>query len=260
MDCRPLFFDGSHGPLYGVFHEAQTSARRGGVLVLPPYGQEAVRCHKMTQQLAVVLAKSGIPTLRFDFTASGNSFGPATWTVDDWRQDAIAAMSQLQQLSEQTSVSIVGIRLGASLSATLPVSVSQLVLWDPVSDGASYADCLDRMHREICVNPIYFRRPRRVERNNKSERVGHPYCQAIDSSLRQFSPLAGVEVDCQKVVWVESHENVGGAAMSDWQNTLDVPFEEQVIAMDCHWNSVSELEKVLVAPPITKSIKMALAS
>lgn len=140
----PLRFGPPASSLYGVFHPA---AQRGsdprGVLLCNPFGQEAVRIHRLFRVLAERLAREGIACLRFDYHASGESQGDDHEAdLDRWTQDIGVADALLRQRAGASQTDWVAPRLAGALAARASAAVAQaprqIVLWDPVTDGPGY--------------------------------------------------------------------------------------------------------------------------
>ena len=147
---KPFYFGGSSRPLFGVLHEARGARRRPGVVVCPPFGQEALRAHRSLRELASRLAEAGFPALRFDYGGSGDSAGePEDARLEGWVEDAAAAVEEVRESTAEPRVVLAGLRLGASvaaLAARRAGGAEALVLWEPVVDGASHLAELRASH------------------------------------------------------------------------------------------------------------------
>ena len=135
-----LHFGSSQRLLYGVFSAAAAPRRRQGVLVLNPWGWEALRAHRTLATLAGRLAGEGSDVLRFDYSCTGDSLGEtpdASWA--HWLEDAEFALDELMAVSGVRRVSLVGLRLGglvaSALAARRSAEVDRVVLWAPPADG-----------------------------------------------------------------------------------------------------------------------------
>lgn len=138
-----MIFGRAPHSLFGVYHPPRTStARRAGVVLCYPFGQEYMRAHRAFRQLALLLSGAGFHVMRFDYSSTGDSSGDgreaslARWTID-----AAIAADELKDTADVTRVSFVGLRLGAAVAALAAASrkdVDEVVLWDPVVDGAAH--------------------------------------------------------------------------------------------------------------------------
>jgi pimeloyl-ACP methyl ester carboxylesterase len=100
--------------------------------------------------LAARLSEAGFPVLRFEYRGCGNAGGSYDdMVLNDWIADIERAIEELAHLSDVSTVTLAGIRLGASLSAlaagALPAADAAL-LWDPVLDGTRYISELEGRH------------------------------------------------------------------------------------------------------------------
>jgi uncharacterized protein len=149
---KPFYFGDSRRPLYGVHHPARAGARRPGVVVCPPFGQESLRAHRSLRELATRLAEAGIAALRFDYGGSGDSAGePEDARLEAWVGDVATAIEEMRESTGEGRIALAGLRLGgavAALGARLVGGVEALVLWEPVVDGASHLAELRRAHAE----------------------------------------------------------------------------------------------------------------
>jgi len=139
---RYLYFgDPDTGVRFGCLHAGGDDARVGAV-VLGTLGNESLAAHRSLRALACSLAGSGVPTLRFDYRATGDSgdapsCGPSLESVLD---DIVEAIAVLRTETGVTGVVVVGLRLGAAfaLLASERIAVDGLVLWGPVTSGRRF--------------------------------------------------------------------------------------------------------------------------
>jgi len=136
---QPFFFGRPDRALLGVHHPAK-GMHREAWLVCAPLLQEALRCQRALWALAVALAAGECEVLRFDWFGSGDSDGAThEMSLPGLLEDLALAYLALGQLSPGMPVRCLALRSGA-----LPVLVHaagqsqpvQLVLWDPILDGA----------------------------------------------------------------------------------------------------------------------------
>ncbi len=149
---KPFYFGDSRRPLFGVHHPPRVGPRRPGVVVCPPFGQEALRGHRSLRDLAARLAEAGVPALRFDYRGSGDSSGePVEARLEGWVADVVTAVEEMREATGDERVSLAGLRLGAAaaaLGAGLAGGAESLLLWEPVVDGAAHLAELRRGHAE----------------------------------------------------------------------------------------------------------------
>jgi len=122
------------------------------VVICNPFGQEYLRAHRSLRELAKRLAEAGFHVLRFDYFGCGDSAGDGDEvTLEQWLLDISAAIAEIKETSASPKFALVGLRLGATLSALLAAQrrdVERLVLWDPILDGAAYLRELRIAHQD----------------------------------------------------------------------------------------------------------------
>jgi uncharacterized protein len=159
---RPFFFGDSKQPLFGIYHAPTAkSARRTAVLLCNPFGQEAIRAHRIYRVMADRLSRSGFHVLRFDYHATGDSSGDCSEaSLGRWVDDVLTATEELSDTAGVSRVAWVGLRLGATTvalaSGRRPAALSDLVLWDPVVDGVAYLEELRRAHVAFLAEDLEF--------------------------------------------------------------------------------------------------------
>lgn len=139
----PFYFESRGEPLFAWFHttDDQNDLTHAAVIAAP-LGYEQIHAHRSLRHLADHLAQHGISALRFDWHGTGDSAG-----VDEdpdrictWQANLRDAVQLLQQQFLVQHISVVGLRLGATLAAATlnERDVVNLVLWAPVVNGRTY--------------------------------------------------------------------------------------------------------------------------
>ncbi len=140
----PFYFGGRDRRLFGVYEPAiSRAARRSAAVLCYPLGEEYFHAHRPLRHLSRLLAQAGFHTLRFDYYGTGDSDGEiGEVSLCGARMDVLAAVQELKAITQVEAVTLVGLRLGASLAASAaaisPAEVNDLVLWDPVVTGDRY--------------------------------------------------------------------------------------------------------------------------
>ena len=149
---QPVCFGTPERRLIGIFHPAASDAvKKTGVVLCKPFGQEAIRAHRLFRVLADRLSRNGHAVLRFDYYGTGDSMGDdEDGCLSGWSDDLLVADRELRSLSGVPSTTWTGMRLGASVAllaaVQAPEHLSRLVLWDPVVDGKDYLEFLRARH------------------------------------------------------------------------------------------------------------------
>ena len=108
--------------------------------------EEKIISHGVVRQFARRLVAEGFAVLRFDCEGEGDSEGEAgELGLTEWAQDTVDAALFLQERGVE-QVSLYGCRLGAGVAAlaAAEISVANLLLWCPVTDGSAYVQELFR--------------------------------------------------------------------------------------------------------------------
>lgn len=142
---NPFFFGPSVRPLFGVYTHAKAgSGQPWSVLLCYPMGSEYMRAHRAFRQMNALLNRAGANVLRFDYSCTGDSAGEGVdASLDAWLDDIDWAMDELKDNAQAESITVVGLRMGAtlaSLACKKREDVDHLILWDPIVSGKTYLD------------------------------------------------------------------------------------------------------------------------
>jgi len=139
--AEPFFLESSPGQRFCLYHRPAGRCR-GAVLYVHPFAEEMNRARRMAALQARMLAALGYAVLQIDLYGCGDSsgdFGDARWAL--WKQDLAAGAAWLRERHD-CPVTLWGMRLGALLALDYARTASHplgpLLLWQPVSSGASY--------------------------------------------------------------------------------------------------------------------------
>jgi pimeloyl-ACP methyl ester carboxylesterase len=141
----PTFFGPPDSPLFGVVHLPADNAIRGGVLICPSLGKEAMDSARLHRALAEGLAGRGFAVLRFDYLGTGDSaFGQLRDdAVVNWIASVGHALDYLRLIGAESATAI-GIRAGCLIlqeylaQSGRPRKVERVVYLDPASTGRRY--------------------------------------------------------------------------------------------------------------------------
>jgi pimeloyl-ACP methyl ester carboxylesterase len=139
----PLYIESQGAWLFACMHRSESSSgREHGVIICSPLGYEQIHAHRSVRHLADALAEAGFPVMRFDYHGTGDSAG-----VDEdadrhatWLANLRSAIGWMRGELGCAEISVVGIRLGATLAAQVAADepVADLVLWAPIVKGRTY--------------------------------------------------------------------------------------------------------------------------
>lgn len=145
---EPFFINNQ---LFACYHPPGDAASRRLVVICPPLFDEYRRTYKALAELATALAQAGLHVLRFDYEGTGDSMGELrSVSAETWLENIHQVVEEGLALSGAEKVSLVGVRLGATLAANCRHSaIDAYVLWDPFSDGKAFLAQLEEIKAEI---------------------------------------------------------------------------------------------------------------
>jgi pimeloyl-ACP methyl ester carboxylesterase len=189
---EPFYFGEAYQRLYGCHHLPQNSdTRRCAVVLCCPIGQEYIRSHRAMFQLAVQLSWAGFHVLRFDYFGCGDSEGGfVDGSVAQWTSDIHCAMGEIQERSGLKSISLVGLRIGATLAlqaASNNRPVESIVLWEPIWDGRLHLKELAKT-QENFLNALEGKTWRTGRSGIPDEIVGFAFTPQLKSDLAEIKP------------------------------------------------------------------------
>jgi uncharacterized protein len=155
---NPFYFGTDERRLFGVYEAASRATTEHAVVLCHPWGADYIHAYRAMRQLAKMLTAKGIHTLRFDYFGTGDSAGDTTaGDLPGWETDIQSAIEELKDTAGTATVSLIGLRLGASLAANVAVrlgaQIRSLVLWDPVVSGTEHLAELHRAARTGWLMP-----------------------------------------------------------------------------------------------------------
>ena len=112
------FFSGNGSrPRFGWLHRAGMPAMGIGLIIVPPFGYEAICAQRTLRHLAEEAAQAGVTAVRVDLDGTGNSAGD---DLDPQRLECwLASIDDACELARSAGVDrlvLAGIRLGATLA------------------------------------------------------------------------------------------------------------------------------------------------
>jgi pimeloyl-ACP methyl ester carboxylesterase len=168
------------------------------VLLCYPGLQEYNASHWAFRRLATMLARDGHDVLRFDYFGTGDSAGDChDATPENALADIVEAVHELQDLSGARSVSLLGMRLGATFAAlacAAGVRARRLVLWEPVVSGRSYVSELESADRRRNLLLLHAA----TTRGRRDELLGHAFPSRIRAATEALDLTRGITPRSEK--------------------------------------------------------------
>jgi pimeloyl-ACP methyl ester carboxylesterase len=216
-------------------------------------GRDYIFSHRAFRQLAIRLSKEGFPVLRFDYYGCGDSAGEGEeGGVERWQEDIALAIGELQARSGVAKVCLAGFRLGASLAALAGIGrrdVEGLLLWDPVLDGAQYAEELAQSHARWAKLQVW-RSTGAPGAERPPEVLGFPVTPGLEAGLKKIALTQIAALSARRALLLVSGAN-NKPALENLANHLDgqgTPVDCQEIPWPEFWSENEELQDVFMPP------------
>ena len=190
-----FYFGTQERRLLGLYEAAAPRFKGNHAVVLcHPWGAEYIHAYRAMRQLTKMLSASGVHTLRFDYFGTGDSGGGSTaGDLGGWETDIQSAIEELRDMTGTAQVSLVGLRLGATLAADVAVragpAVNSLVLWDPVVSGTEYLTELHRAARQGWLK-LKSAAARPADQGGGHEIMGFPLTESVAAAMKRIDLAA----------------------------------------------------------------------
>jgi uncharacterized protein len=236
---NPFYFGTHERRLLGVYEAARRSKASRGVVLCHPWGAEYIHAYRAMRQLAKMLTANGIHTLRFDYFGTGDSAGGTTaGDIGGWEIDIQSAIEELKDTTGISRVSLIGLRLGATLAANVAVRadslVNSLVLWDPIVSGAEY---LTELHRGARRGWLLFKpavaRPR--DKGGGHDIMGFPLTESVTDDIRRIDLAALAPALPRRTLVVVSQPLGSHASLQRALDGRQTPFAIERIDCPAAW-------------------------
>jgi pimeloyl-ACP methyl ester carboxylesterase len=196
---NPFYFGAGRRRLFGAYEPARLDSRHTRAVVFCyPWGSEYLHAHRSMRRLATMLTEAGFHTLRFDYFGTGDSAGDVIEAdIEGWEADIESAMEELKDTTGAVRITLLGLRLGATLAAIVAAKrhrdVDAVVLWDPIVSGGEYLQALHQAHQS---NPRIGQPPlsRPAESGGGYEFLGCPLTARMVQDIEAIDLAAVVPV------------------------------------------------------------------
>jgi uncharacterized protein len=212
---NPIRFGDPARELFAIYQHPVAGTCDHAVLLCNPFGQEAIRSHRLFRVLADRLCRQGYPVMRFDYFGTGDSAGDGdALSLGGLVKDIATAQAELARRSGARTFTWLGLRLGATAALLASKSgapgalpPARLILWEPVIDGKKYlAELEDAQNFALeeafgarCHIDPDFRSLIAAERGK--EALGFPLSAAFRAEIESLSPtsFAGAQIRAANV-------------------------------------------------------------
>lgn len=194
------FFGPRGDRCFSVIHRPLDDAV-AGLVICAPYQAELLCNYRREVLLARRLSSAGVAVHRFHYRGSGHSDGDTSRaTVETMLEDAERAAAMLRSRAGTEHVAFLGTRWGALVAAEAAARASApLVLWEPVTDPARYAEEILRFKlthtmKEVGSDAAQEELDSELRQRGSVDVLGHTLELAMLDSARQRSlvDLGGV--------------------------------------------------------------------
>lgn len=246
MAIDPFFFGSAKRQLYGTHQTPTGTTTKGTVVLCAPFGQEYMRSHRAFRQLSLLLSRSGFHVFRFDYFGTGDSAGSEMdFSLADALEDLQIAIEEAQEVSDCEQVSLVGLRLGASIASLYNSAnggIKSLAMWDPVLGGQQY------------LTEIMAEAPRLSSLEIAGQSVAGVNGFALPASL--IAELEGL--DLPSLNWPEIPTLVVDSGQSDARQLELVKLPDHIVKTHVpshgNWNDLDDFGGVLLHSEIVRYI------
>jgi pimeloyl-ACP methyl ester carboxylesterase len=244
-----FFFGPRNQQVFANYHPAGGGAGQVLTVICPPLFSDYMRTHLALRELAISLAERGQHVLRFDYRGTGDSsceIGEVG--VCDWLEDIALAVREGREISGSRTVRLVGVRAGALLacrSISACGDVEQLILWDPVPDGAGYLQMLRCTQAALCERNLYL--GYRERREAMIESAGYTLSERLLDDLRRVDASAYLSIPKDRLHVVSTSSAAGFPAEG-------VP--RDVAPFACNWDTLAD--NVIVPRPVLERLVACL--
>lgn len=245
-----FYFGDPSGRIFGASEAARVASSRPKVVVLCyPMGQEQIRAHRAFRNLSMRLSKAGWHVLRFDYFGCGDSAGESDeGDADQWMSDVVAAIEQARLAHGLAKVSLIGLRLGATL-ATLVASqrndIDQLVLWDPILDGRGFLEELSASHRAWLARRAEMGWDPPKQDDEVAQVLGFPLTNGIRKTLEEIDLLGLSKRPARNVLIIEADEDEDARRLEVHLRVLDCDVEYQCLPEAKIWLRLTMNQRVV---------------
>jgi len=225
VERTAFYFESGGQSLFAWLHLAKDIESEHGVLICPPLGHEQVHSHRTLRHLADRLAVQGFAVMRFDYHGTGDSdgteFDPQRLTT--WQANVNDAVEWLRSRAGCRKISLVGLRLGATLAALYAEQheVDNLVLWAPIVKGRRYVRELTALGQTAQHSA--------GEAAAGIEAVGFVYAHETAAELSQIDLLSR-SMRCKHALIASNANAPGDASLLDHLSKQGVAVESMALS------------------------------
>lgn len=253
---RARFFGPPSGRLFGVFDEPATDdASDLGVVLCYPHGADYDTAFRAFRLLGTRLARAGFHVLRFDYLGTGDSSGDIDdASVSQWIADVVAAVHELRSSHELREVSLVGLRLGATLAALAAAEcqgVNRVVLWEPVIDGREYVAAQRALHRAWVGDEV---RNGREALDTEEDLLGYRLTERLRRDLESVSLWSLAKAPAPYLHVLSQKPSAEHERLIEWLRAKGARVETDCIEGPTVWSRTPAMDEARVPSGVVQAI------
>lgn len=253
---RARYFGPPARRLFGVFDEPPPGrlSELGAVLCYP-HGADYDGAFRSYRLLASRLAKAGVHVLRFDYLGTGDSAGDLDEaSVPEWTDNIVTALHELRTAHELREISLVGLRLGATLAALAAAEcqvVDRVLLWEPVVDGGEYVRTLRVLHRAWLEDEL---RQGREALSADDEALGYRLTDRLRTDLESLSLLLLQKAPAPHVHVLSHAASSAHERLGERLRALGAVVETDCVESPAIWSRTPSMDQALVSNAVVQTI------
>jgi exosortase A-associated hydrolase 2 len=260
---HPFYFGTQEKLLFGIYHPPLTRADRDtGVVLCNPFGSEAIYAHRAFRQVAIRLSRVGFHVLRFDYYGCGDSAGEGNeGDVDQWKKDISLAIDELNNRAGVSRVSLVGLRLGATLGLLVAGErndVESLVLWEPVVEGKAYIEELMTEQEGWMEKGEFSEAAITKLEDGTVEIIGFALTSQMRLGIESIDLLSLEKVTAKRLLIIRSPEKAGDQSLLKRLKELGASPNYSDLATPRVWLESQESDRIVVPNELLESIVLWL--
>jgi pimeloyl-ACP methyl ester carboxylesterase len=224
-------------------------------------GDEYIRFHRASRQLAIRLSHLGFPVLRFDLSGCGDSSGDSEEVeMQQWLTDISAAVEEMRRRSGLARICLVGLRLGGALSMMVSNGrgdIDGIVLWDPVVSGKTYVAELKRLHREMLQRAHV--QQKQLADEHYAEILGFPFPRGLLTDLESIDLFTIQQKPANRLLVIESQEKARGRRLVEHLQQLGAHVTYRHLSFPQFWIWREDVGEALVPHQVLQAVVAWLA-
>lgn len=251
---RPYFFGPPGQQLFGIYNPPRhPESASHGVVIAYPWGHEYTNSLRVFKVLANRLAEMGYHVLRFDYFGTGDSAGAAeAFSLRRSREDLERAIAELRNGYGVETLSLVGLRLGASIAALVGGqggAVHRMILWEPIASGPDYIDYLRRLHAAYLEREFGH-----TTRDTGGEILGCPFREELADELRSLDLRSIEETPADEIVVMSRPSSVAAGAVETRLRALGANVATTDVAVDDFWANAVAVNSAAVPQEALRTV------